>query len=282
MAIGTRESNATAHPGDNHKKYDSQRRSSDQVKADKRKAAAEKAEKKARKLQGIDKAAQIENDARRKARDQRDNTGISGKGALAIPRVRHTPPMAVDPEDKGDKEVTKKKKKIRKIVYEEVTDDEETDGELEDDRKSVEESGSSGSEFQQPEGDNESDESNSDDDEEMVDAELDDDEPDTAIEVKKVGEGKKEKKGVTKRNEIRQARDKHENSSTAADPEKSSDTSLKRKASTKNTDSKSKKSKTNTVSGVYDDWDKCGTEKKSLSKGQFIFSYFSDHLLFEF
>lgn len=100
MTISTREANANAHPGNNHKRYDSQRRSADQVKADKRKATAEKAEKRARKLQGIEKAAQIEHDARAKAKNQRDQTGVSSKDALAIPRVRHGRPMVVDPTDK--------------------------------------------------------------------------------------------------------------------------------------------------------------------------------------
>lgn len=67
----------------------------------------------------------------------------------------------------------------------------------------IEESEASGSEYKGAEEDSESD----DEDGGTYEVELEDDQPDTMLVEAKITKGKKEKKGITKRNEVRTIRD---------------------------------------------------------------------------
>ncbi|RXW14736.1 hypothetical protein EST38_g11116 [Candolleomyces aberdarensis] len=131
--------------------------------------------------------------------DKRPTADVQAeKAALTAEKVRKGKSRAQDEELP-----LKRKKTVSKVVYVEVTDDEDMESdpghESNNDSGQILESDDSGEEFIPGENEDESDE----------DIEMEGEEPDTVIERKKKRKGKTagEKKGVTARGHIRELRD---------------------------------------------------------------------------
>ncbi|RXW11913.1 hypothetical protein EST38_g13943 [Candolleomyces aberdarensis] len=194
----TRESNKNFKGGELHTKYDKQPTAD--VQAEKAALTAEKVRKGKSQAQGAQRVAQLEHDALQKAAAQRAKPG-SVYTASAMQKKEHKCPRSAGSQDK--ELPLKRKKTVSKVVYVEVTDDEDMESdpghESNNDSGQILESDDSGEEFIPGENEDESDE----------DIEMEGKEPDTVIERKKKRKGKTagKKKGVTARGRIRELRD---------------------------------------------------------------------------
>ncbi|RXW18632.1 hypothetical protein EST38_g7222 [Candolleomyces aberdarensis] len=221
MRKTTRQSNQSFKGGELLTKYD--RRPTADVQAEKTAKASEKAKRVRSQAQGAKRAAQLEYDALQKAAAQRAKPGLVYEDTPSTEKeTRKRVASRSDEDDEPEgasalflfilisltptlviralevKNAPKRKKKIQRIIYEDVTDeDDSAEGPGSDQPQLIVESEDSGEEFVPEE------------DESDDNIELEEEEPDTVLETKRKKKANMdgEKKGVTARALIRELRD---------------------------------------------------------------------------